>query len=156
KSDLDVIGLNKRGPHRICLVCFRGPVLVRDYRLLQLRGYAIGESVVEIAQDERGYCREHENKKRGKYIGKRLSKHRRRFISIKREEYAKPRRLAAINRAVRSPDQVIEVIHQALVPHLFASYSQVGRRSPVEAAEFAHLFAGKVFQAIPGHARGQL
>ena len=57
-----------------------------------------------------------------------------------RNEDSEAGRLAAIDDTVRSPDQVIQIIHQPLIANLFARDRKIGCRAPIEPSELLNFF----------------
>src|SRR5437764_6376381 len=128
----------------------RGDVVLQSWRDL------IGEAFVNRAGDPGEGRRESEDQKSRERVVKGSTKDRRELEAKEIRDDRKARRFAAIDRPVRPPDQMIQVVDQALIANLFAGDGQVSRRAPVEPAELAHLFAAQVIEAKARRPRRQL
>jgi hypothetical protein len=122
---------------------------------LQARRNLIGEIFVKRAGHPGEGRREGEDQKGRQRVAKGSTKHRRKLVAEEIQNDREARRLAAIDRAVRATDQMIQVIDQSLIAHFFAGDSQVCRRAAIEPAELAHLFAAQVVQAKARRTRRQ-
>src|SRR6185369_2599265 len=120
---------------------------------LQARRDLIGEAFVKGASHPGEGRRSGEDQESHERVAKRPAKDGGEFVAEEIPDDRKARRFAAIDGAVRAPDQMVQIIYQALVAHFYASDGQVRRRAAIEPAEFAHLFAAQVVQAKARGAR---
>src|SRR5262249_42061950 len=128
---------------------------MRNDVLLEVWHHSVRKALIKRANDISKNTCSQEQREREKNGSEAPSEDSRKLVSKEGRDAAEAGRIAAVNSAMRSGNQVIQVVYESLILDFFPGNRQVGSRSPVKPSEFPNFLAGEPPQPQPGSSCNQ-